>query len=84
MTNDYDGVACGPGFPLIRLQALATRPVSAAIPNADQPLCPDLPISWRKFKRLVLWAGLTCAYWFAEVYKLPATVTAGYASLNLR
>jgi hypothetical protein len=30
----YYGVACGPGFPLIHLQALATRPVSAAIPNA--------------------------------------------------
>jgi hypothetical protein len=28
------GVAFGPGYPLIRLQALATGPVSAAIPNA--------------------------------------------------
>jgi len=28
------GVPCGPRFPLIRLQALATGPVSAAIANA--------------------------------------------------
>ncbi|RWY48033.1 hypothetical protein EPL05_20825 [Mucilaginibacter gilvus] len=27
------GVACGPGFPLIRLQALRSGPVSAPIPN---------------------------------------------------
>jgi len=27
------GVACGPGYPLIRLQALRFWPVSAAIPN---------------------------------------------------
>ncbi len=39
---DFDlGVAFGPGYPLIRLQALATRPVSAAIPNAtsDSVFC---------------------------------------------
>jgi hypothetical protein len=28
------GVAFGPGYPLIRLQALGAGPVSAAIPNA--------------------------------------------------
>jgi hypothetical protein len=30
----YVGVTFGPGFTLIRLQALTTGPVSAAIPNA--------------------------------------------------
>jgi hypothetical protein len=29
----------GPGYPLIRLQALATRLVSATIPNAINPYC---------------------------------------------
>ena len=33
------GVACGPGYPLIRLQALRTGPVSAAIPNAKNFIC---------------------------------------------
>ncbi|MFD2324571.1 hypothetical protein [Mucilaginibacter galii] len=28
------GVPSGPGYPLIRLQALRTRPVSATTPNA--------------------------------------------------
>ena len=31
------GVACGPGFTLIRAQALGARPVSAAITNAGAP-----------------------------------------------
>ncbi|MCQ6959600.1 hypothetical protein [Mucilaginibacter aquariorum] len=30
------GVACGPGFPLIRAQALGARPVSASLPNAGK------------------------------------------------
>ncbi|MCQ6959392.1 hypothetical protein [Mucilaginibacter aquariorum] len=32
-----NGIACGPGFPLIRAQALGARPVSAFIPNAEIP-----------------------------------------------
>ncbi|RWY47089.1 hypothetical protein [Mucilaginibacter gilvus] len=34
MTDYFWDVACGPGFPLIRLQALRFWPVPAAIPNA--------------------------------------------------
>jgi len=30
-----NGVACGPGYPLILQQALGTRPVLAFIPNAE-------------------------------------------------
>jgi len=33
LCNNTLGVAFGPGFPLIRAQALGTRPVSAVIPN---------------------------------------------------
>ncbi|WP_374951830.1 hypothetical protein [Mucilaginibacter sp.] len=34
MQGKLCGVTCGPGFPLMRLQALGAKPVSAAIPNA--------------------------------------------------
>jgi len=34
-TFDWLGVAFGPGFTLIRLQALGEVPVSAPIPNAE-------------------------------------------------
>jgi hypothetical protein len=34
-TFDWLGVAFGPGFTLIRAQALAAGPVSASIPNAE-------------------------------------------------
>ncbi len=34
-SSHNNGVAYGPGLPLIRLQALSTRLVSAAIPNTD-------------------------------------------------
>ncbi|MCQ6958195.1 hypothetical protein [Mucilaginibacter aquariorum] len=37
--NEDDGVAYGPGFALIRAQALGARPVSAPIPNAEVLFC---------------------------------------------
>jgi len=36
-TNIDYGVPCGPGFTLIRLQALGAGPVSVSIPNAKIP-----------------------------------------------
>ncbi|WP_183578796.1 hypothetical protein HDF18_22745 [Mucilaginibacter sp. X5P1] len=45
MTVGDLGVAFGPGFTLIRLQALGTRPVPASIPNTElQRASPTHPV----------------------------------------
>ena len=42
------GVACGPGYALIRAQALGAGPVSAPIPNAGLTRNPAPFIRWLK------------------------------------